>query len=86
MRVQVTAPEEYLGAVTGDLGSRRAIITSQELRGKFRVVTADAPLSEMFGYETQLRSLTQGRGNSTMEPSSYAPAPQQVADQILKYV
>jgi len=86
MRVQATAPEEYLGAVTGDLGSRRAMITSQELRGKFRVVTADAPLSEMFGYETQLRSLTQGRGNSTMAPSSYAPAPQQVADQILKYV
>ena len=49
-------------------------------------MTAEAPLAEMFGYETQLRSLTQGRGNSTMEPSSYAPAPQHVADQILRYV
>ncbi|MBS3821568.1 MAG: elongation factor G, partial [Phycisphaerae bacterium] len=86
MRVSVSTPEEYLGAVTGDLTARRAIIRNQETRGKYRVLSAEAPLAEMFGYETQLRSLTQGRGNSTMEPHSYAPAPQQVAERILRYV
>jgi elongation factor G len=86
MRVSVSTPEEYLGAVTGDLTARRAVISNQEHRGKYRVLTAAAPLAEMFGYETKLRSLTQGRGNSTMEPHSYAPAPQQVAEKILKYV
>ena len=86
MRVAVTTPEEYFGAVTGDLNSRRAIIRSSEQRGRYRVLTAEVPLSELFGYSTQLRSLTQGRATSTMEPHSYAAAPQSVADSILKYV
>ncbi len=85
MRLQVSVPEEYLGAVTGDLNSRRAEIREMENRGKIRVLTAEVPLSEMFGYSTQLRSLSQGRATATMEPHSYAVAPQQVADQILKY-
>ena len=86
MRLQVTTPEEYLGAVTGDLNARRAEIREVESRGKFRVLLAHAPLAEMFGYTTQLRSISQGRATSTMEPHTYAPAPSQVADQILRYV
>ncbi len=86
MRLQVTTPEEYLGAVTGDLNSRRAIIRELEQRGRFRIIFADVPLAEMFGYTTQLRSLTQGRATSTMEPHSYAPAPAHVAEHILRCV
>jgi elongation factor G len=85
MRLQVTTPEEYLGSVTGDLNSRRAEIREMEQRGKYRVLMAMAPLAEMFGYSTQLRSLSQGRATSTMEPHSYAPAPTHVTEQILKY-
>jgi len=86
MRLQVTTPQEYLGAVTGDLNSRRAEICEMEQRGRYRVLTAIVPLAEMFGYTTRLRSLTQGRATSTMEPHSYAPAPAQVSAEILRYV
>jgi elongation factor G len=85
MRVQVSTPEEYVGAVTGDLNARRAEIKEVQQRGQFRVLLAEAPLAEMFGYATQLRSLTQGRATSTMEPHTYAPAPSQVAEQIMQY-
>jgi elongation factor G len=84
MRLQVTTPEEYLGAVNGDLNARRAEIRKMDTRGDYRVLVALVPLAEMFGYTTQLRSLTQGRGSSTMEPSAYAQAPSQVADRILR--
>jgi elongation factor G len=86
MALTISTPEEYLGAVTGDLAARRAEIRSMAQRGRFRVVTADAPLAEMFGYSTQLRSLTQGRATSSMEPRRYAPAPPAVAEKILRYV
>ena len=85
MRVQVVTPEEYLGAVTGDLNARRAQITEMEHRGRYRVLTAEAPLAAMFGYTTSLRSLSQGRATSTMEPHSYAPVPPNVAASIMKY-
>jgi len=75
MRLEVTTPEEYIGAVTSDLNARRAEIRQVEQRGKFRVITAEAPLAEMFGYSTQLRSLTQGRATGTMEPYTYRPGP-----------
>ncbi len=84
MKLQVTTPEEYLGAVTGDLNSRRAVIRDMSHRGHFRVVTAEVPLSEMFGYATQLRSITQGRANGSMEPHAYAIAPTKVAESILR--
>ena len=83
MRVQVSTPEDYLGAVQSDLSRRRGEIRQTEIRGRFRVVTATAPLSEMFGYSTDLRSLTQGRASYTMEPDSYAAVPPQVARSIL---
>jgi len=85
MCLQVTVPEPYLGAVTGDLNGRRVEIREMAQRGDYRVLLADAPLAEMFGYATQLRSLTQGRGTSTMEPHTYAPVPAHVAEGILRY-
>jgi len=86
MMLGVTTPEEYLGAVTGDLNGRRAEIRDMEQKGRFRILSATVPLAEMFGYATQLWSLTQGRATSTMEPHSYAPVPSQVAEQVLRYV
>jgi len=86
MALEVTTPEEYIGAVTGDLNARRAEIRRMDQRGPYRVVHAEVPLAEMFGYTTQLRSLTQGRATSTMEPLSYAVAPAHVAESILRYV
>ncbi|MCK5114102.1 MAG: elongation factor G, partial [Phycisphaerae bacterium] len=86
MKLTVTTPDEYFGSVSGDLAARRAVITNQEMRGKYRVLTAEVPLAEMFGYTTQVRSLSQGRASATMEPYSYAPAPSQVTEQLLRYV
>ncbi|MCD4825389.1 MAG: elongation factor G [Phycisphaerae bacterium] len=86
MLLSVSTPEDYLGAITGDLTAKRAVIRSQEQRGRFRVLTAEVPLAEMFGYSTQLRSLSQGRASGSMEPYSYAPAPVHVAESILRYV
>ncbi len=85
MRLQVSVPEEFVGAVTGDLNGRRAEIQRMDQRGDFRVLHALVPLAEMFGYSTQLRSLTQGRGTSTMEPHTYAPVPTHVGEEIMKY-
>lgn len=84
MKVQVSTPEAYLGAVTGDLNTRRAEIREMEQRGTQRVLTAEVPLAEMFGYATALRSLTQGRASSSMEPHSYRPTPVHVTEDILK--
>ena len=86
MRLQVLTPEDYLGAITSDLQARRAEIKHMEQRGNQRVVLAAVPLAEVFGYSTQLRSLSQGRATSTMEPLRYAPAPEQVTEKILRYV
>jgi len=86
MWLQVTTPEEYLGSVTGDLNARRAEIREMEHRGAYCVLWAEVPLAEMFGYSTQLRSLTQGRATSTMEPHAYLPAPTAVGEKILRYV
>ncbi len=82
MQLEVTAPETYLGSVTGDLNSRRAEITNMEQRGASRKVSAKAPLASMFGYSTVLRSLTQGRGDYSMEFLSYAVVPAEVAKKL----
>ncbi|MAG16660.1 MAG: elongation factor G [Phycisphaerae bacterium] len=84
MKVAATTPDDYLGPVTGDLNRRRAIISETEQRGNTRVVTAEAPLSEMFGYATALRGLTQGRASYVMEPTTYRPVPDGVAKQLLE--
>ena len=84
MKVVVTTPEEFLGSVTGDLNRRRAIISDQEPRGNARLVTAEAPLSEMFGYSNTLRGMSQGRATYSMEPLEYRPVPNNVAKEILE--
>ena len=84
MLVNVIVPDEYLGFVIGDLSSRRGLVKSQEVRsGGITQVTAEVPLSEMFGYATDLRSGTQGRGQYTMEPSHYSEVPKNVQESII---
>jgi len=85
MRVQISTPQEFFGAVSNDISRRRGEIKEAEHCGKRRVITALVPLAEMFGYATELRSLTQGRATSTMEPSSYSPVPADVAKDIMAY-
>jgi elongation factor G len=84
MKMEVVVPEEYMGDVIGDLNSRRGKISSMDSKNKVQHIKATAPLAEMFGYSTSLRSLTQGRGNYSMEPSHYEEAPKQIADKILE--
>jgi elongation factor G len=84
MITEVVVPEEYMGDVIGDLNSRRGKIASMESKNKVQHIKANVPLAEMFGYSTSLRSLTQGRGNYSMEPSHYEEVPRQIADKILE--
>ena len=82
MKVNVVMPEEYLGDVMGDLSSRRGHILGMEGRGTSQVVTAHVPLSEMFGYATELRSMTSGRATYSMEFSHYAEMPGNLAEAV----
>lgn len=84
MKLEVIVPEEYLGEVLGDISSRRGKIEGMEVRGNIRIVKAFVPLSEMFGYATILRSLTQGRGNFTMQFSRYEKVPANLGEEIIK--
>jgi elongation factor G len=87
MKLEVITPEEYVGPVIGDLNRRRGMPKGQEQRmGGAVAVQADVPLSEMFGYVTQLRTITSGRASSTMEFSHYSPVPRQIADEIIAKV
>jgi len=84
MKVEVVFPEEYQGAVQGSILSRRGLILGTESRGNATVLDAEVPLSEMFGYTNELRSVTSGRGNSTMEFLKYSPVPNNIMEQIVK--
>lgn len=84
MSVEVTTPEDYMGAVMGDLSSRRGRIEGMEARSGEQVITAKVPLANMFGYSTDLRSMSQGRANYTMEFFAYEEAPKAVADEIIE--
>ncbi|HAO61931.1 MAG TPA: elongation factor G [Erysipelotrichaceae bacterium] len=84
MEVEVTAPNEYLGSVMGDVSSRRGTIKDQEERGNAIIVKAHVPLSEMFGYATDLRSFTQGRGSYSMQFWQYVEVPKSIAEKIVK--
>jgi elongation factor G len=84
MKVTITTPDEYFGSVSGDLSSRRGQIIDSELRGIVRIIHAEVPLSEMFGYSTVLRGITQGRASSTMEPSEYRLMPENLKQEVLK--
>ena len=86
MEVEIVVPEEYMGDVIGDLNSRRGKIDGMEPRGKAQVIRAHAPLSEMFGYATDLRSLSQGRANYTMQFERYAEVPASIAKEIVEQV
>ena len=84
MRVEIHCPDEYIGDVTGDLNKKRSILREVEANIGFQVIKADVPLAEMFGYITQLRSLSSGRANFNMELSHYAPVPEAIADVVIK--
>jgi elongation factor G len=83
MHVEVTTPEDHVGDVINDLQQRRAIITGTELRGPNTVLSAESPLSAMFGYSMAVRSLSQGRASFTMEPLRYGPAPADVQENFM---
>ena len=83
MKVDVTVPEEYMGDVIGDLNSRRGQIQGMEARAGAQSITAFVPLSEMFGYATELRSRTQGRGQYVMQPSHYEEVPKNIQESIV---
>lgn len=82
MKVQVTCPKEFQGSVIGDLNSRRAAIQDTQERGTASIINAEVPLSEMFGYSSVIRGMTQGRGSFSMEPLKYQPAPPNVLSEI----
>ena len=83
MKVVVTVPEEYMGDVIGDINSRRGTIQGMEAAFGAQQINAFVPLSSMFGYATDLRSKTQGRGQYVMEPSHYTEVPKSIAEQII---
>ena len=83
MRVEVVSPKEYLGDVMGDLAARRGKIQSQEDRGGTQIIQARVPLSEMFGYATDLRSRTQGRATYSMHFDRYEQAPSNVSEEVV---
>jgi elongation factor G len=83
MKVEVTMPEEYMGDVIGDINSRRGRVEGMDDVGGGKIVKAYVPLAEMFGYSTDLRSATQGRGNYSMFFERYEPVPKNVAEKII---
>ncbi len=82
MKVEVVTPEEFTGGIIGDLTSRRGMIEGQDFRGNANVINAMVPLANMFGYISQLRSMSSGRANFTMQFDHYDPVPQNISDEI----
>ena len=82
MKVEVVCPEDFMGTVIGDLSSRRGKVQGTELRGELQGVQCEVPLSEKFGYATDVRSLTEGRATFTMEFSTYADVPANIYEQL----
>lgn len=83
MDVEIVTPEEYVGDVMGDISSRRGIIQGQDQRGTAQVINARVPLSEMFGYVTNLRSMSQGRASYSMKLANYEKVPGNIAEKIM---
>jgi elongation factor G len=83
MDVEVTTPDDFMGDVMGDLSGRRGLIQGSGQRGHATVVNARVPLSEMFGYATDVRSMTQGRASYTMQFGAYEPAPASIQEEIV---
>jgi elongation factor G len=84
MKLETSAPEEYQGPVTGQINQRRGIIMGTDSNEGYCTISAEVPLTEMFGYSTDLRSATKGKGEFTMEFSRYAAAPRNVQDELAK--
>jgi elongation factor G len=84
MKVEIVTPEDYFGDLMGNVSSRRGTIVGTDDRSGAKVIDAEVPLSEMFGYATDLRSRTQGRGQFTMQFDHYAEVPRSVAEEIIK--
>ncbi len=84
MKVEVSTPEEYMGDVMGDLNSRRGLIQGMDDESTGKIIRAQVPLANMFGYSTSLRSLSQGRANYSMEFDCYNEAPNSVVDEVVK--
>jgi elongation factor G len=82
MKVEVVVPEDFMGTVMGNLSSRRGRILGSDLRGAMQAIKSEVPLSEMFGYATELRSMTEGRGSFTMEFAHYSPLPQMLTENL----
>jgi elongation factor G len=83
MKLEVVTPEENMGDVVGDLNRRRGMMKGMDDRNGAKVLKADVPLSEMFGYVTQLRTITSGRATSSMEFSHYSEAPKQISEDVV---
>ena len=86
MRVEVVVPEEFMGSVTGDLHSRRGRVESTEIRLSSTIIQCKVPLSEMFGYSTELRSMTQGRATYSMHFSHYEEAPKTISEEVISKI
>ena len=86
MKVEVVVPEEFMGSVTGDLHSRRGRVESTENRLSSTIIQCKVPLSEMFGYSTDLRSMTQGRATYSMHFSHYEEAPKAVSEEVISKI
>jgi elongation factor G len=86
MAVEVISPDEYTGSVTGDLNRRRGIMKGMDTRGGAQVIKADVPLAELFGYVTDLRTITSGRASATLTFSHYSPVPKNLADKVIDEV
>jgi elongation factor G len=84
MKVEVVTPEEYMGDVMGDLNRRRGLVQGMEDTAMGKIIRADVPLAEMFGYATDLRSATQGRATYSMEFAKYNEAPANIAEAVIK--
>jgi elongation factor G len=82
-KLEIITPEDFMGTIIGDLNSRRGKVHKMDTRGNAQIIKAEAPLATLFGYATDIRSLTQGRATFSMEPSHYAPVPPKVQDEIL---
>lgn len=81
--MEVVAPEEYMGEVLADISSRRGRIGETDQRGAARIITADVPLGEMFGFATDIRSRTQGRATYTMQFKAYQDVPESISEELL---
>jgi elongation factor G len=84
MRVEVVVPEEYMGSIIGDLNGRRGQIQGMDDRGNAKIVKAHVPLSEMFGYATDMRSMTQGRASYSMFFDHYSEVPRSIMETLIK--